>query len=253
MKKLDIICDIETLGTSLDATMIQIAAVACDISTRTFKGAFNDFINVEKSDIIVTGGTLKWWAKTNPELFAKILEKGKSSEKEVLCEFLHWLDRVKDVAKREFHEDVELCFWGNGILFDNAILRAHCEKYDFTYPIKFWNDRDIRTLLSLASIKSGKSEKQLRDSCVDKADTLHDAMNDCKLEMRLAFLCYDILFGKYVEPAKKEEPKQTPAKPAPKAQEKADTKIEIEVLPAKEKTEPVAEGKSKGKSGFFSK
>ena len=194
MKKIDIICDLETLGTKTTSPIIQIAAIACDIASRTILDRFNVFIDVSKDSSEIDVGTIKWWLDTNPDLLTDILSKGNKKEKIAIKEFTEWLEKVRfTYAQREKDKKCELLFWGNGILFDNCLIRAACERNGFEYPIKFWNDRDLRTLLMLASLKSGVSEKTIKDRAVDKNLEAHDAMNDCENELKIAYACYEIL------------------------------------------------------------
>jgi hypothetical protein len=64
--RLDIMTDIETLGTKQDATIFQISAVAFDIMTGEHISTFNQIADIEKNAIVrVDGSTIKWWLNTN--------------------------------------------------------------------------------------------------------------------------------------------------------------------------------------------
>jgi hypothetical protein len=75
--RIDIMTDIETLGKSNNTTVFQIAACAFDIETGKILSTFNQIANIERDkDILIDGGTLLWWLKTNKELLTELLDKG---------------------------------------------------------------------------------------------------------------------------------------------------------------------------------
>lgn len=191
--RVDIICDLETLGVAKDSTIIQIAAACFDITTGDVIDTFNECVDISKEPISAMGRTITWWLNTNKDLFADILQRGSCSQTDVLKHFHTWLtediDKLIDVPAGE---TLQKYFWGNGILFDNAIVQAHFEQVGLTYPIFYRNDRDLRTLVELASLKSGRSESEIKDSVPAPAQA-HDAMNDVLYEIAWAHECWKIL------------------------------------------------------------
>src|SRR5690606_3877118 len=90
--RLDVMVDIETLGNKTDSTIIQIAAIAFDITTGKYIYTFNKTANIEENDHVnVTGSTIKWWLNTNKELLTELLNNGKGSSEELIRNFHHWL------------------------------------------------------------------------------------------------------------------------------------------------------------------
>lgn len=187
----DIMVDLETLGTGVDATVFQIAACSFDITTGEILGQFNLTADISKEPVHVDGSTLQWWLNTNKELLATLLNSGSVSEEALFTEFRSWLEHPIE----DSNEDVEIYLWGNGILFDNNIIRAHMEKYGIKYPIFYRNDRDLRTLLELASLKSGVPEKDLRNSFQLENTTAHDAYDDVRNQINIAHNCYKIIMS----------------------------------------------------------
>lgn len=182
MKKIDIVCDIETLGTKPGSAIIQIAAIAGSFVDNKTYAVFNEYIKPDKTSNIDLD-TVVWWSTKNSELFKKILEAGKINEHDAIAKFVSWMEDVrKDVADNEEDKKAELLFWGNGALFDNIFIKTSCEKYGVTYPIKYWNDRDLRTLYSLYAIKHNISEKELKEKLAPAGFVAHDALNDAELE-----------------------------------------------------------------------
>ncbi|MBU5341267.1 3'-5' exonuclease [Caldifermentibacillus hisashii] len=184
----DIMVDIETLGNKIDSTIIQISAVSFNLQTGSIYETFNEVADISKneSEISVTGSTLQWWVNTNTELFAKLLTGGMCSSEDVLRHFHRWLSGEISSAKYVY-------LWGNGILFDNAMIRQQFESIGLNYPIFYRNDRDVRTILELASIKLGKSEKELREEVYDNELVAHDAFNDVANQVKLVSFCYNVL------------------------------------------------------------
>jgi hypothetical protein len=183
MNRVDIMVDLETLGNTKDASMIQIAAAKFNIETGKILEEFNFYIDIEKTEELnTTGSTLRWWLKNHPELFTKIVNNGIVSEKTAL-ELLH-----EFISKEE-----DPYLWGNGILFDNAIIQNKMKQYGLEYPIFFRNDRDVRTIVDLVSKKLGMDNKAfIEEYSIDFGDR-HDALNDVKAQISYVVKAYQIL------------------------------------------------------------
>ena len=189
----DIMVDIETLGTGEGATIFQIAAMSFDIRTGYIYDSINLIGNIEKYESLkVDGSTLKWWLNTNKELLADLLNRGNITEYEMAQCFYNWL--YKQAGTDEHVDNVYL--WGNGILFDNAKLQKFMnETGKLHYPIGYKNDRDVRTILELASMRTGKTEKWIKDSVAMASEVEHDALDDTRYQIRLVSTCYQLLMG----------------------------------------------------------
>lgn len=183
--RVDVMVDIETLGKKSDSTIIQIAAVAFDILTGKHIDTFNMVADISKNEnqINVCGDTIQWWLQTNKELFAELLNGGEFSSEEVLRAFSSWLNCLSEDTKN-------LHLWGNGILFDNKMIQHQFELIGLEYPIYYRNDRDVRTIVDLASQKLGISENELKEKYKDKTLVEHDAINDVVNQINLVVNCY---------------------------------------------------------------
>lgn len=186
--RLDIMTDIETLGTNSDSTIIQISAIAFDINTGKHILSFNQIADIELNErpIKVTGGTIKWWLKTNQDLFTSLVTSGIHSSEQVLRSFHKWLWDIQNQLG-----DVYL--WGNGILFDNKMIQHQLESIGLNYPIYYKNDRDVRTIVELASKKMGISEGELKDKFKDESLIEHNALDDVKYQINLVVECHKVL------------------------------------------------------------
>lgn len=185
--RLDIMTDIETLGTNSDSTIVQISAIAFDIETGEYHADFNQIADISKNvnPIKVTGATIQWWTNTNVDLFKELLNGGTESSEQILFDFSRWLEILAGNA--------DLYLWGNGILFDNKMIQHQFELLGLKYPIFYKNDRDVRTIVDLASKKLGVSEKELKKQFEDENLVHHNAFDDVKYQINLVVGCYKTL------------------------------------------------------------
>lgn len=184
--RIDILVNIETLGKSSNSTIFQISAASFCLFNGVIIDTFDMRADISKLPINSEGPTLKWWLNTNPELLKRLLNSGNLSEFELVKEFYDWLQ--KDI---EVYENVYL--WGNGILFDNRLLKSHMEAAGLTYPIFYRNDRDMRTILELAAFKLDLSEEIVRNRF--GIPNTHDSLDDVKNQINIVCECYSILVG----------------------------------------------------------
>lgn len=183
--RIDIMTDIETLGTEANSTIFQIAAVAFDMDTGDYLGTFNKVADIAENasyDLTVSGATLKWWLSTNKELLEELLLQGEGSSADLIKNFHEWLTGWTVAG--------EVFLWGNGILFDNNMLKTAMEREGLTYPIFFRNDRDLRTIVELTAQKLDIPVRTLRDNCYNPERTAHHGLHDAYNQIDLVTACY---------------------------------------------------------------
>lgn len=180
--RIDIMCDIETLGKDGDTAIFQVSAAAFDIKTGSIICTFNEICNIGGGKIFVDGDTLKWWLNTDKELLSKLLNQGNCSEKWMVEYFHSWIENLQ--------KKYDVYFWGNGILFDNRIIKAKMESYNLKYPIFYRNDRDLRTLVDIVTTKYGID---VNKECQVENTEKHNAMHDVEHQIRVATLCWNKL------------------------------------------------------------
>jgi len=191
MNRIDIMVDLETLGLKDNATVFQVSAVMFDISNGKIKSGFNKIIDIEKEDMVVDGSTIKWWLKTDKELLDKLINDDNSLPASSVWQlFNSWISC--EVGNNDLSSK-NVYLWGNGILFDNQKVKTQMEKFGIKYPIHYTNDRDVRTILDLACDKTSFSCDKIKASVSDESETKHDALDDCRYQVRLVSFCYDIL------------------------------------------------------------
>ena len=190
-ERLDLMVDIETLGNEMNSTIIQLACVPFDIETGAIyeDETFNEIADIEKNEtaLEVSASTLKWWLETDKELFTRLLNSGSLSTEGIIRLFHR---QVKEWQSRVGIKNVYL--WGNGILFDNQMIKCQMEAIGLYYPIPYKNDRDVRTILELASAKSGVSEREIKDKLGNGVND-HNAINDVLYQINYVSECYRYL------------------------------------------------------------
>lgn len=187
--KRHIMVDIETIGKVQAATIFQIAAATFSIETGEILDTIDLKLDVRSvENFNADGDTLLWWLNTNKELLTKILNEGNLIEPTFYRKFSDWLT---DQALAE--EDKELAIWGNGISFDVVRLRNKYEKHSMPFIINYRNEFDVRTIVDLASDRTGASINDLKLAATNKDETRHDAIDDVKFQIRLVHNCYKLL------------------------------------------------------------
>jgi len=134
----DVIIDIETMGVKPRAAICSIGAVAFDMQTGQVdhENGFYMPIRWEDQGRIVDPETNKWWDKQSPE--ARLSLEGMTDLRTALEAFHKWF-----TARGVYP-------WGNGPSFDISILENGFDQFGISYPWKFWNVRDVRTIVDIA-------------------------------------------------------------------------------------------------------
>jgi len=192
--RVDIMVDIESLGKKIDSTIIQIAAISFDINTGKYISSFNQVVDLGRNSESpnLDADTIKWWIETDSKLFAELISNGTVSSSELFNNFYEWI--VDQGGEKSVY------LWGNGILFDNKMIQYQLENdHNLPYPIFYKNDRDVRTILELASKKIGVNEREIKETVkhfmADENLVEHNALDDVKYQIRLVTECYKTLIS----------------------------------------------------------
>ncbi|HAP0167239.1 TPA: exonuclease [Escherichia coli] len=132
--------DLETMGKNPDAPIISIGAIFFDPQTGDMGPEFSKTIDLETAGGVIDRDTIKWWLKQSREAQSAIL-----TDEIPLDDALLQLREFIDENSGEFFVRV----WGNGASFDNVILRRSYERQGIPCPWRYYNDRDVRTILEL--------------------------------------------------------------------------------------------------------
>ena len=162
--------DIETLGNKVDAAILSIGACVFDIETGEIGETY--YKRVGLKDVIETqtckdGGrkidhsTLKWWLDQDAGARAEAFD-GEGYLYFALDDFENWFGDKEDYK-----------VWGNGATFDISILEHAIEDNGGDIPWKFWNIRDVRTVVDLAHGKVERNDFKFEG-------VAHHALDDAK-------------------------------------------------------------------------
>ncbi|MGF0347650.1 3'-5' exonuclease [Rhodococcus sp. IEGM1300] len=191
-QRVDIMVDIETLGTEPGSTIFQIAAAAFDITNGDIVSEFDKVADIYcRDDLKIMGGTLKFWLNDNRETYFKLQERASGCPHVMVADFWRWLTAFTD------QEDADVYLWGNGILFDNLFLKKAFQEEGLDYPISFRNDRDVRTLREMAEMKAGLTGVPFS---YEKVGTAHDALDDVRSQINMVVAAFNSLMPKTTSP-----------------------------------------------------
>lgn len=165
------VVDLETMGKGPKSAIVSIGCAR--VEQGEIAATFYDRIDLQTS--IADGGemdasTVQWWLQQSAEARAEV--DGSQPNAVALATALHGLSQF--MAEGKDHPD-EILVWGNGSSFDNVILRGAFERVWGHAPWKFWNDRDMRTLLAIFP----EAKK-----AVAFEGTKHHALDDARHEAR---------------------------------------------------------------------
>ncbi|EKY5906558.1 3'-5' exoribonuclease [Escherichia coli] len=161
--------DLETMGTNTNAPIVVIGAVFFDPQPGEIGPVF--YIVISLTDAMNTGavpdgGTIEWWLKQSSEARAAILTD-QVKLKDALSRFREFIN--------EYSDEKFVQVWGNGATFDNAILRTSYERLDIPCPWRYYNDRDVRTIVEL-----GKTIDFDARTVIPFEGVRHNALDDAR-------------------------------------------------------------------------
>ena len=163
---MDIMCDIESLGTLPNSAIISIGAVAFDYNS----GINSKFYKVVKPDLTkysVTYDTIKWWMKQSEEA-KTVFSDSTLSTFDALYIFRSWLSSLTIQH-----------IWAHPSSFDLVILENAFRKENIEVPWNYKQLRDSRTLLDIAGVKITKIGVQHNalDDAIAQAEAVINARN----------------------------------------------------------------------------
>lgn len=177
----DIMIDLETMDNVPSAAIVTIGAVQCDLTTGALGEEFYRVVELkdqEKLGMTILPETLYWWMGQSDAARQALIVPGRENIVDMCALFTKWVESLGSPDNFRL--------WGNGASFDNAILRYAYRQLDMEFPIKFWNDRDMRTIVGFYPRQL--QEKWRRTTL--RRGTHHNALDDAKHQVRY---CSDIL------------------------------------------------------------
>ena len=174
-KKIDIMVDLETLGTKPGSVILSIGVVAFDRITGKVLDEFHSILSQTDQAALgmtVDVNTLEWWSQQSEEA-QKLLEEASQDTAPRANTVLHDLERFVNRATsgRELQ-----AVWAQGQDFDFSLL-AELYRRSFKFsglsdelPWPFWLHRDTRTAYDVCGFQT---------NTIPREGVHHDALSDC--------------------------------------------------------------------------
>lgn len=162
--------DLETMGKNPDAPIISIGAIFFDPQTGDMGPEFSKTIDLETAGGVIDRDIIKWWLKQSREAQSAIM-----TDEIPLDDALLQLREFIDENSGEFFVQV----WGNGANFDNTILRRSYERQGIPCPWRYYNDRDVRTIVEL-----GKAIDFDARTAIPFEGERHNALDDARYQAK---------------------------------------------------------------------
>ena len=167
---MDLMVDIETLGTKPTSVILSIGAVLFDEKCNIQEEFYRNISITEnyKNEFTVDLSTIEFWKK-QPQHIIDSLKSDKRPINEVLNDF-------SDFCPKDKHSR----FWSRGS-FDAIILANAYNVIKRDVPWIWWNEMDLRTLTNFFNIKKPKNENA------------HNALADCRAQVEHLKIILDML------------------------------------------------------------
>lgn len=162
-----VMVDIESLGTEVDSVILSISAVEFDIETGETHREFEVFIDIDSSIEAgrkISQSTLLWWMSQEKEARERVFSK--EIERKPFLQAINEFYRWEGFCQKVY-------VWANSPRFDLGMIE--CNNSQTYEPWGFWNERDVRTLVSLAPWF--KDEEEF-------VGTKHYGIDDCKHQIK---------------------------------------------------------------------
>lgn len=138
--------DIEAFGKKADSPVVSIGAVFFDPSTGNTGSEFYKVISLESA--MASGGvpdasTIIFWLKASPEARSELVMDDAIPLNDALLQLNEF------IGENAVNGPDSVQVWGNGATYDNVLLEASYDRTGIPCPWKFWNNRDVRTVVEL--------------------------------------------------------------------------------------------------------
>lgn len=177
MAKIHAMLDLETLGQSSNAFIVQICITTFSLDDPTYiRKSWSTNIDVwrlqEGSEI--DQSTIQWWQSQDRDVRSRVMD-GSQTLPNALTELMEWVSAQGKI------DDL----WANSPSFDCVILDNACKRNHIDNKLpKFWAWRDMRTVVALAN-DMGAELPKLRNT--------HDAEQDVINQISLVEKAIDFI------------------------------------------------------------
>ena len=185
---MQIMVDLETLGTKPGSVIVSIGAVAFDPMSNIVRtdAAFYTTMQIQPQldkGMTVDGSTLSWWMQQSDDARKRLAttEAGLGPVA-VLTQFNEWYISLRGEA-----------IWGHRLNFDIPLLESLYRAMSMKWPWKYSQGRDTRTLFDLAGRKMGGfgTPNALAHDALLEADAAYQAYE--------TMYCINYIMGRRIE------------------------------------------------------
>jgi len=179
----DIMMDLETLSLDNNAVVTSIALVEFDLDTGVIGKKLE--VSLDVLPQALNGGkidedTLKWWNEQSNEAKNALITAKR-------VKLLTGLEKVTDFITSCHDKLNDVRLWGNGISADNVWLRNLYRRHSVDFPLMYWCDKDVRTVVDLLPYKEVE---------IPFEGTKHNAIDDCIHQIKMVCVTLDKVRGK---------------------------------------------------------
>jgi exodeoxyribonuclease VIII len=176
----DVMVDLETMGTTADAVIISIGAVAfcMDTCAVLVDAGFYRVLDLQQCGRHVSAATRAWWESQSEAARAVLHTPAdeRTTLRQALAELQEWASPLAG----------DLRWWSNGAAFDLPILAHAYAQHDMREPWRQFGDRCYRTYKNLPGA---------RNVPMQRTGTHHNALDDAIDQARHLCAIHAHLFG----------------------------------------------------------
>lgn len=179
MPDINIMVDIETMGTGHYASIVAIGAVVFDPDTMELGERFYGTCTRESSVALglkEDDATIKWWESQSDAARGE-WKNATGTITELLEEFADWMKTTGPWRNR--------LVWGNCATFDNELIKDAFAVAEMKLPWAWYNDRSYRTLKGLPG--APPAEK------FGEGEVAHNALDDAIHQAKHAMVIIDAM------------------------------------------------------------
>jgi 3' exoribonuclease, RNase T-like len=174
---MDIMIDLETLGTTSECVVVSLGAAAFNIETQKIESTFHMILELQDQldrGRKIQADTLKFWFRQE-DAAKKIFHEMAKQPTMVLNTFANWIKTVAPNSK-------ELKVWGNGSSFDISIMESMYQTYNIKTPWPYNGVMDLRTFRRFCA----------NNDKIQNMGTKHNALDDAtsQAEFVMKYLKY---------------------------------------------------------------
>lgn len=180
---MDVSIDIETLSSRPNALITQIGACLFDRKTSHVSETFLANVSYEdvwdvSEEFHVDPNTVNWWLTQSDEARLSLSAPAPTSINMVLDSLYQWL---RDHGFKKQNRDINQLVWANSPSFDCVILQHAMRVFSIPCPWHFRQERDFRTIVSLAEEFTAVDKLIINDSDLIKHRADHDAIRQARI------------------------------------------------------------------------